>query len=199
MRVTGKSKMLFLIPFFFTLLRVLLIPLLCISAYHHHWSKALILFAIACTTDFFDGWTARYYRVETLWGGIFDACADKLLIFFCMVMLTQHSSGTVHYVVIPYWFASFFVTKELIQCVGSVYYCIQRKMGSGATLNFCPTFLSKWTTTLLMLYLCAIFFLNMMDCTQWYHQWSVTLCAGGISLLLGATLLHYGITKLLLK
>jgi len=41
---------------------------------------ALASFVIAAVTDFFDGWLARRWKVESLFGAIFDPIADKILV-----------------------------------------------------------------------------------------------------------------------
>ncbi|MEY3260409.1 MAG: hypothetical protein RIT46_1238 [Pseudomonadota bacterium] len=41
---------------------------------------ALASFVIAAVTDFFDGWLARRWKVESLFGAILDPIADKILV-----------------------------------------------------------------------------------------------------------------------
>jgi CDP-diacylglycerol--glycerol-3-phosphate 3-phosphatidyltransferase len=41
---------------------------------------ALAAFVIAAVTDFFDGWLARLWKVESLFGAILDPIADKILV-----------------------------------------------------------------------------------------------------------------------
>lgn len=41
---------------------------------------ALASFIIAAVTDFFDGWLARLWKVESLFGAILDPIADKILV-----------------------------------------------------------------------------------------------------------------------
>jgi len=41
---------------------------------------ALTSFVIAAVTDFFDGWLARRWKVESLFGAILDPIADKILV-----------------------------------------------------------------------------------------------------------------------
>ena len=40
----------------------------------------LICFVVAAVTDFFDGWLARRWQVESLFGAIADPIADKILV-----------------------------------------------------------------------------------------------------------------------
>jgi CDP-diacylglycerol--glycerol-3-phosphate 3-phosphatidyltransferase len=57
------------------------------------WSKtdvaAGVLFAIAALTDFFDGWIARKYGVESILGKLLDPLADKLLVVSALIILVE--------------------------------------------------------------------------------------------------------------
>jgi CDP-diacylglycerol--glycerol-3-phosphate 3-phosphatidyltransferase len=50
---------------------------------------AAIVFAVAAITDFFDGWIARKFNVETVLGKLLDPLADKLLVVSAMVILVE--------------------------------------------------------------------------------------------------------------
>lgn len=50
---------------------------------------AASLFALAAITDFFDGWIARKYGVETILGKLLDPLADKLLVVSALVILVE--------------------------------------------------------------------------------------------------------------
>lgn len=50
---------------------------------------AALLFSIAALTDFFDGWIARKYGVETLLGKLLDPLADKLLVVSALIILVE--------------------------------------------------------------------------------------------------------------
>lgn len=50
---------------------------------------AALVFALAAITDFFDGWIARKFQVETVLGKLLDPLADKLLVVSAMVILVE--------------------------------------------------------------------------------------------------------------
>jgi CDP-diacylglycerol--glycerol-3-phosphate 3-phosphatidyltransferase len=50
---------------------------------------AALLFALAAITDFFDGWIARKYGVESILGKLLDPLADKLLVVSALVILVE--------------------------------------------------------------------------------------------------------------
>lgn len=68
-----------------------MIPVLMSQMY---WT-AFILFVLAAASDFFDGFLARKYRVETKIGGVLDHIGDKLLVITTLIMLA---------IMMPIWF-----------------------------------------------------------------------------------------------
>jgi len=72
----------FSLPNQLTFLRILLTPvfivlLLAPDQILRQWS--LIIFMIAASTDWYDGWLARRWGYVTRWGAFFDPFADKVL------------------------------------------------------------------------------------------------------------------------
>ena len=49
---------------------------------------ALILFIIAAITDYFDGYLARKFKLESQIGEILDPVADKILVIFALIALS---------------------------------------------------------------------------------------------------------------
>ena len=67
-----------------TVLRIILIPVFLILAYWEHRFAALIVYLIACISDFADGYFARHYNQITNFGKFMDPLADKMLVLAAM-------------------------------------------------------------------------------------------------------------------
>lgn len=72
-----------------TIFRILaafaLIPLIA----YRQFGPMFVLFALACLSDFLDGWLARKYKVTTKLGGVMDHMADKLLVTISAILLAM--------------------------------------------------------------------------------------------------------------
>lgn len=67
---------------------------------------ALVLFVLACFTDWLDGWMARRYRIVTNFGKFIDPVADKLLVLSTMIALCGRGS-------LPAWACIVVLFREL--------------------------------------------------------------------------------------
>ena len=96
---------------------------------------AFIIFVIAASTDWVDGFLARRWHAESRWGAILDPIADKILVTGTIVGLL--ASGTSADVVIPYGLILFreFAVSAL------------RETTAGR-IELKVTMLAKWKTTL---------------------------------------------------
>ncbi|MBO5328511.1 MAG: CDP-diacylglycerol--glycerol-3-phosphate 3-phosphatidyltransferase, partial [Clostridia bacterium] len=73
-----------------TISRVLMIPLFVLFFYLNfagHYFVAVGVFALACITDFLDGYIARKYKLVTNLGKFLDPIADKVLVATAMIIL----------------------------------------------------------------------------------------------------------------
>ncbi len=87
----------FNLPNLLTLSRIAAIPLVVACFWlDHGWAQWLsaALFAIACITDWFDGYFARRYHQISRFGRFLDPIADKLLVAAALVMLVDNSTLT---------------------------------------------------------------------------------------------------------
>ncbi len=100
------------IPNFLTLLRILLIPIF-VLAFYLPWSwshiTAAIVFAIACITDWLDGYLARVLKQTSLFGAFLDPIADKLAVSISLVLLVGENHFL--YMTLP---AAIIVGREII-------------------------------------------------------------------------------------
>ena len=71
-----------------TFFRVLAAPILFILiTYFNFYGAALILFIVASSSDYWDGYLARKYNLESELGAILDPIADKILVTFLILAL----------------------------------------------------------------------------------------------------------------
>ncbi|QKX01651.1 CDP-diacylglycerol--glycerol-3-phosphate 3-phosphatidyltransferase [Wolbachia endosymbiont of Cruorifilaria tuberocauda] len=78
------------LPNLLTISRALAIPAIILSFYIENKYANLItisIFMFACVTDFFDGYLARAWKVQSKFGKLFDPIADKLIVISTIIML----------------------------------------------------------------------------------------------------------------
>ena len=98
------------IPNILTCIRVLLIPVFLVLAYQPSpkcaiW--ALVVYIVACCTDFVDGYLARKWHQITDFGKFMDPVADKILVLAALMIFVEQ--GTV-----PGWAAVIILGREFI-------------------------------------------------------------------------------------
>ncbi len=92
-----------------SLLRICCIPLIVLLlAMPASWCRwtALIVFILACLTDFLDGHIARKQQIITDFGKFIDPVADKLLVLSTMIMLISRLQ-------LPAWTVILILAREL--------------------------------------------------------------------------------------
>ncbi|XGA09091.1 MAG: CDP-diacylglycerol--glycerol-3-phosphate 3-phosphatidyltransferase [Wolbachia endosymbiont of Xenopsylla cheopis] len=78
------------LPNLLTISRVLAMPIIIFSFYIESQYTCWItisIFLFACITDFFDGYLARIWDVQSEFGKLFDPIADKLIVASTIIML----------------------------------------------------------------------------------------------------------------
>ena len=165
------------LPNHLTLFRVFCIPIiiLCIlpQSFLYNWI-AVILYALACITDFLDGYLARRLRVESKFGQFFDPIADKVLIIsviFILVVIDKIDG--------------FYVFPALIIIIREVLVSGLREFLSNIKSDTKVTILSKWKTLIQMF---SLGFLIIGDDFKYFNHTSLT---GEIGLTLASLLTIY--------
>ncbi|QBS12526.1 CDP-alcohol phosphatidyltransferase family protein [Legionella geestiana] len=134
------------IPNALTLFRLCLIVPFLVFLHQGAYTHALYTFLLAGVTDALDGWLARHFGWQTLFGSFADPLADKLLVASSFISLAL--LGT-----LPWWLVALVFLRDLTISLGVLgwYYFIRIR------LHFAPTRLSKINTTVqLMLVLAAL-------------------------------------------
>ena|SRR5579872_1743706 len=83
------SEPLFNVPNVLSFIRIPLAVVLFACIVQEAWLAGLIVFCVACITDWLDGWWARRYGPLTLVGRNLDPLADKILVCGAFIYLTQ--------------------------------------------------------------------------------------------------------------
>ena len=96
-----------------TISRILMVPLFMVS-FRLKWPlTALVVFAAASLTDFFDGRIARK-RGVTGFGKFMDPLADKLIVGAALICLTRFEEGNITEGLIPGWMVLTIIGRELV-------------------------------------------------------------------------------------
>jgi CDP-diacylglycerol--glycerol-3-phosphate 3-phosphatidyltransferase len=81
------------LPNILTISRIIIIPIIIILSYFDKTTTinkiTALLFAIACVTDFLDGYLARTWKAQSSLGRFLDPIADKLLVGSVILMLVH--------------------------------------------------------------------------------------------------------------
>ncbi|MCP4476185.1 MAG: CDP-diacylglycerol--glycerol-3-phosphate 3-phosphatidyltransferase [Gammaproteobacteria bacterium] len=86
------------LPNLLTLLRIAVIPILVIAYYLPGGAvSSTIIFALACITDWFDGFLARRLNISSSLGAFLDPVADKLIVAVALIVVLSR----IDYIVIP--------------------------------------------------------------------------------------------------
>lgn len=125
-----------------TILRIFLIPIIVYLIYLNTNTTnliALICFIIAGLSDFFDGYLARRFELESNFGRFLDPIADKILIVSIIFILIAHGKIT-----------GFFIYPALIIVLREILVSGLRDFFSHSSESLLVTNLSKWKTLIQM-------------------------------------------------
>jgi cardiolipin synthase len=124
------------VPNALSALRVVLAPVFLWLYVAGDTDDALLVFAIAATTDVLDGLAARVLHQHTRVGALLDAGADKLLTTCALVALAWRGQ-------LPWWLPALVVGRDVLLASGA--------LGLRAThhpLRIAPTRVGKYATAL---------------------------------------------------
>ncbi len=96
-------------PNFLTLFRVAAAPgIVILLVYPNKFCTfmAALLFSLAAISDYFDGYFARRWHMESSFGKVMDPVADKLIVSFSFIMMVSHGW-------IPAWVICIIIGREL--------------------------------------------------------------------------------------
>ncbi len=96
-----------------TILRVLMIPLFVVlflnDSIKYNEYLAVLVYIIACITDFLDGFLARKYNLTTNFGKFLDPLADKLLVNMALICFLVVPDNPV-----PAWVVMIIISRDFI-------------------------------------------------------------------------------------
>ncbi|MEL6105947.1 MAG: CDP-diacylglycerol--glycerol-3-phosphate 3-phosphatidyltransferase [Planctomycetota bacterium] len=120
-----------------------------------HYFAANIVFLVAVSTDWMDGYWARKYNQVTKFGRIFDPFVDKIIICGSFIALTGVAESPVYS-----WMATTVVARELL--VTSL-----RGMVEGSGGDFSARWLGKWKMVLQCAAIVAAMWLLQSPTESW--------------------------------
>lgn len=170
-----------------TLTRLLLIPFLVLSIMKSYWAWAIIIFCIAATTDFLDGYIARKRNECTVVGAVLDAFTDKI---FIMATLLSLALKPCHHLLIPNWLLGLCIVKEIVQIIGSLFLIMY-----GYVDALKPTILGKVCMTVQIAFVLWVLvgpFLVNPTILLLIHNYII----GIVALITGICFIHYAILAL---
>jgi CDP-diacylglycerol--glycerol-3-phosphate 3-phosphatidyltransferase len=166
----SNAKSIYNVPNGLTLARfALAIAVMALIPIREYW-WGLILFAIAASTDWMDGYWARKYGQVTKLGRIFDPFVDKIIICGTFIALVEVPDSGV-----ASWMATIVVGRELL--VTSL-----RGMIEGSGGDFSARQLGKWKMVLQCAAVIAVLLFLIYPNTQWLSWTSLSLLWAAILL-----------------
>jgi cardiolipin synthase len=141
---------------FFSILRILFIPLFIDMVIRHKILGALLTFLAASTTDILDGMAARIFRQKTKIGGLLDPAADKLLMTAAIIVLSIPSLSQPN--TIPLWLLILIIGRDMAIVTSALVLFKLR-----AQKSFPPSFWGKASTVCQMGIILCVLLLNFLQ------------------------------------
>jgi CDP-diacylglycerol--glycerol-3-phosphate 3-phosphatidyltransferase len=140
-QIIREDKNKFALPNFFTILRLVFLPF--ILYFLHMGSRtgdflALLFMALACLTDFLDGYYARKLKKLSDVGRMLDPLIDKASVGATMLLLAAQKG-------LPYWYVFIVIGRDLFLLLGGTFVISKKRLVVESNM------LGKWTSTLFAL------------------------------------------------
>jgi cardiolipin synthase len=132
----------FALPNLLTYARILAVPTLVLAYYVESYTGrwlSLLIFLVACITDFFDGYLARVWQQQSAIGRLLDPIADKLLVATSLILLA--SDGTI---------ADWSLLAAIVILTREIFVSGLREFLAELRVSVPVTKLAKWKTTMQM-------------------------------------------------
>lgn len=138
------------LPNILTIARLIAVPLIPVMFlfFDRPWADwyAMVLFIVAAITDYLDGYLARAWKLETLFGAAMDPIADKALVMIALLVINGYA-GLTPWIMLP---SAIIVYREVFVAG------LRESLGAKARA-LKVTNLAKWKTTSQMIAITLIF------------------------------------------
>ncbi len=168
-----------------TIARLVAVPLIPIMFlfFARPWADwyAMVLFIVAAFTDYLDGYLARAWKLETLFGAAMDPIADKALVMIALLVINGYA-GLTPWIMLP---SAIIIYREVFVSG------LRESLGAKARA-LKVTNLAKWKTTSQMVAITLIFAKGVIEhhavledgsYRRWLMGWSDWAGNAGIVLL----------------
>ncbi|PIE08230.1 MAG: CDP-diacylglycerol--glycerol-3-phosphate 3-phosphatidyltransferase [Rhodobacterales bacterium] len=177
------------LPNILTIARLVAVPLIPVMFlfFARPWADwyAMLLFIVAALTDYLDGYLARAWKLETLFGAAMDPIADKALVMIALLVINGYA-GLTPWILLP---SAIIIYRE-------VFVSGLRETLAEKARALKVTYIAKWKTTAQMVAIALIFAKGVIE----HHAlrdndpgklmwWAEASGNSGIILLWGAALL----------
>lgn len=149
---------------FFSLLRILLIPLFLYMLIRHELLWALVVFFVASSTDLLDGMAARIWNQTTKIGGLLDPAADKLLMAASIIALSIKSVSRPN--TIPLWLTVIIISRDL--AITTSAFVLYKRIGQK---KFPPSVWGKASTVCQMGIVFLVLLFNVFQTAPFFMTW----------------------------
>jgi CDP-diacylglycerol--glycerol-3-phosphate 3-phosphatidyltransferase len=173
------------LPNILTIARLVAVPLIPVMFlfFARPWADwyAMVLFIVAAFTDYLDGYLARAWKLETLFGAAMDPIADKALVMIALLVINGYA-GLTPWIMLP---SAIIIYREVFVSG------LRESLGANAR-KLKVTNLAKWKTTSQMVAITLIFAKGVIEhhavledgsTRRWLMGWSDWAGNAGIVLL----------------